>query len=195
MALAAAAVAELPPSDFSVTEDQVRTGIAQMRIPGRIERVQQSPLVLLDGAHNPQKIGALAANLEMLAPAGSGGMRTVIFGALDSKNHWEMLAALIPYAGRFVFTTPQVVGKQGYPPGELVEQVRALGFRGEAFVVPQPLEALKFAFATSGPDDAIVVTGSMYLAGNIREYWYSTWDIVLQRTPWPEQQFGYLAKQ
>jgi dihydrofolate synthase/folylpolyglutamate synthase len=195
MALAAAAVAELAPSALSVTEDQVQTGIARMRIPGRIERVQESPLVLLDGAHNPQKIGALAASLERLAPVGSGGMRTIISGALDSKNHGEMLAALIPYASRFVFTTPRVVGKQGYPPGDLVEQVRVLGFRGETLVVSQPLEALELALAQSGPDDAIVVTGSMYLAGNIREYWYSTLDMVLQRTSWPERRMEHLPKQ
>ena len=70
-----------------------------------------------------------------------------------------------------------------------------LGFRGETFLVSQPLEALEHALAQSGPDDAIVVTGSMYLAGNIREYWYSTLDIVLQRTSWPERRMGHLPKQ
>jgi dihydrofolate synthase/folylpolyglutamate synthase len=142
--------------------------------------------VLLDGAHNPQKIDALAANLEALAPVGAGGMRTVLFGALDSKSHVEMLSALIPYTGRFVFTAPQVVGKQGFAPDALVGHARALGFRGEAIVVPSPLDALHAAFAQSRPDDAIVVTGSMYLVGNVREHWYATRDIVLQQTPWPE---------
>jgi dihydrofolate synthase/folylpolyglutamate synthase len=185
MALAATAVAELALFGFAVTQQEMLAGIGQMRIPGRIERVQESPLVLLDGAHNPQKIDALTANLESLATLGTGGTRTMIFGALDSKSHGEMLEALIPYAGRFVFTTPQVVGKQGLPADELADRVRALGYQGEVMAVPQPLDALETAFARSRPGDAIVVTGSMYLVGNNREHWYATRDIVLQRTPWP----------
>jgi dihydrofolate synthase/folylpolyglutamate synthase len=109
----------------------------------------------------------------------------MIFGALDSKSHEEMLEALIPYAGRFVFTTPQVVGKQGLPADELADRVRALGYQGEVMAIPRPLDALETAFARSRLEDAIVVTGSMYLVGNIREHWYPTRDIVLQRTPWP----------
>ncbi|CAN5820228.1 folylpolyglutamate synthase/dihydrofolate synthase family protein [soil metagenome] len=187
MALAAATVAELPACGFHATEREIQTGIERMRIPGRIERMRNEPLVLLDGAHNPQKMQALAVNLEVLAPVGAGGRRTVVFGALDSKNHIEMLVALIPVVDRFVLTTPLVFGKRGFSPEGLADQIRALNIQGDAKVVADPLDALATAFEMSGPEDAVVVTGSMYLVGNIREYWYATRDIVVQRTPWPVQ--------
>lgn len=185
MALAAAAVAELTSSGFRATESEIRGGIDHMRIPARIERMQDQPVVLLDGAHNPQKMEALASNLRDLAPVGPGGMRTAIFGALDSKNHQDMLKALIPVIDRFVLTTPRVFGKRGFEPFDLAGQIQALGFQGDVRVVADPLAAMGTAVDLAGPEDAIVATGSMYLVGNIREHWYSTRDIVLQRTPWP----------
>jgi dihydrofolate synthase/folylpolyglutamate synthase len=114
----------------------------------------------------------------------------VLFGALDSKDHVEMLTALMPLTDRFVLASPRVVGKRGIAPDGLVEVLEVLRFQGDVAAIEQPEAALATALEQSGPDDAIVVTGSMYLVGNIREHWYETRDIVIQRTPWPGERGG-----
>ena len=165
-----------------------------MRIPGRIERMQNEPLVLLDGAHNPQKMEALTSNLIRLAPVGPGGLRTAVFGALDSKNHLEMLNLLCPFVDRFIFTTPMVLGKRGSSPADLVIHAQTIGFAGEILEFGDPSTAIAAAMDISRPVDAVVVTGSMYLVGNARERWHKTEDIVVQRTPWPVNRDGSLRR-
>jgi hypothetical protein len=53
-------------------------------------------------------------------------------------------------------------------------------------VSPEPREAIEDAIALARSlDSDVLVTGSLYLAGEIRRYWYPDDDIVWQRTPWP----------
>jgi dihydrofolate synthase/folylpolyglutamate synthase len=185
LALAAATSRELRQLGFAIAEEQIARGLAGARIPGRIETVQHEPLVLIDGAHNPQKVASLAEALPALAPPGQGGTRTLLFGSLDVKNHAEMLALLLPHAGRLILTAPRVYGKTSSDPAALAQEVAATGYRGDVWVIPEPERAIDTALASSSPEDAVVVAGSMYLAGNVRERWFRTDDVVLQRTPWP----------
>ena len=55
--------------------------------------MQKLPLVLLDGAHNPQKVAALALDLTTLLPVGESGRRIALLGMLDAKAHAEAIAA------------------------------------------------------------------------------------------------------
>ena len=50
-----------------------------------------------------------------------------------------------------------------------------------------PLRAIETALEWAGPDDVVLVTGSLYLVGNIRERWYPTERILKQGTLWPAQ--------
>lgn len=177
-ALAVAVVRAIP--GVSVSDETIAAGLRKTRFPGRMEIVQDSPHVLLDGAHNPQKVAGLANNLESLF---AGRSITMIFGALESKQHHEMLATLAPYVSRLVATSPQVYAKPATPVEEIVAS--AAGVIGEVDAVPDPLEALEHALRTTPDSGVIVVTGSLYLVGNIREYWYSTASILEQGSIWP----------
>lgn len=184
-AVAAASLHELTQLGFIIPESAIVDGVADAWLPGRFESVQKAPHVLLDGAHNPQKMEAFAATLgKYRLPDGSS--RTIIFGALESKVRGEMLGLLLPVADRFVLTRPDVYGKPGADPADLAAELRRIGFAGEVVAIENPEDAIEFAIATAQPSDDIVVTGSLYLVGNIRERWYSTREIVLARSPWPE---------
>jgi dihydrofolate synthase/folylpolyglutamate synthase len=177
--LAAAVARSLP--EGSVADDIIQRGFDATRFPGRMEIVQANPLVLLDGAHNPQKIAGLAENLALLFP----GRRIIgVFGVLESKSYVEMLAELTPHLSALVATAPKVYAKPPVSAGQVAEEARnRLGVVEE---FDEPLEALQRALELAGPNDIVLVTGSLYLIGNVREHWYPTGRILAQGTMWPD---------
>lgn len=136
----------------------IPAGLAEARWPGRMERIPAGhATVLLDCAHNPHGARALAAALD---EAGADPGRTVlVFGALADKEHAAMLGLLAPRAARRFYTTPR--GRAAAP----LEALQAVA-PGEA--APDPLAALAAALAAAAPGDLVVVTGSIYLVGQIR---------------------------
>jgi dihydrofolate synthase/folylpolyglutamate synthase len=170
---------------FEISDEAIAGGIANGRIPGRAEYVQHEPLVLLDGAHNPQKVAALALGLEELLPVQPGGRRIAVLGMLDAKAHTEAIDSLIPHVDALVLTSPHVLAKEGFAAESLGQLVRERGFAGQMIVEPEPRAALQIALDLATPLDAILVTGSLYLVGNIRSYWQPDDEIVITQTPWP----------
>jgi dihydrofolate synthase/folylpolyglutamate synthase len=136
----------------------VARGLASTRWPGRMERLDHEGVtVLLDCAHNPQGIGALRAALDRRALDPS--RTALLFGALADKRWPEMLLALAPLADRRYYAEPK-----GRAPAALADlQAHAAGESA-----PSPREALRRALAASRPGDTLVVTGSIYLVGEVR---------------------------
>jgi dihydrofolate synthase/folylpolyglutamate synthase len=134
----------------------VRTGLAAVRWPGRLALVQQAPLVVVDGAHNPAGMAALAAEL----PGVVGGRRLVLVFAVMADKAWPaMLEHLLPRAAEVVITR---VGRRGMDPDGLAAAVRPdLPVR----VVHDPRRAVRDAVAGASPDDAVLITGSLFLVG------------------------------
>jgi dihydrofolate synthase / folylpolyglutamate synthase len=166
--------------DDRINDDTISRGLAAARFPGRLEIVQDAPLVILDGAHNPEKISHLAHNLKTMI----GDRRLIlVFGVLESKNYADMWAELEPHASILVATAPEVLAKP--PVG--ASDIAALAPNGmPVFTEDAPLEALHKALEIASPDDAVLVTGSLYLIGNVREHWFPTPRILEQGTSWPE---------
>lgn len=158
----------------------IQRGLDGARFPGRMEIVQRVPLVLLDGAHNPEKVRSLAEALRTLFP---NRRITLVFGALESKNYREMFELIAPLCHRLVATAPRVLAK----PPTTAEDIAILAPQGMAVeTVPDPLEAVQSALNGIGDDDLVVVTGSLYLVGNVREHWYPRERILTQGTCWPD---------
>jgi dihydrofolate synthase/folylpolyglutamate synthase len=128
----------------------------RVQVPGRLQVVGERPLTVLDGAHNPSGVAALAAAL----PERSF---TAVVSILDDKDAGAMLAALRPRCRRVVCTaapTPRAL-----PPATLASLAAQLGM--EAEVVPAPGAALARARELAGPDGAVVATGSIYLVADL----------------------------
>jgi len=84
-----------------------------------------------------------------------------------------------------VATSPRVLAKPGADVGVLAAAAAEIGFSGQITAVADPLAALDVAMHAAGPRDLVVVTGSLYLVGNVRCRWFPDDEIVIQRTPWP----------
>lgn len=157
-----------------IGEAAVRAGLEQAHIPGRLEVMQDDPPVVLDGAHNPEKARRLRAALAALYP---GRPMVLVLGCLSAKDVGGMLDELAPLAGMTVTTAPNVYFKPAVAPDALAQQIAERG--GRAVAVADPLYALDLAIKTArGVDAMVVVTGSLYLVGEVREYWRPTDELL-----------------
>jgi dihydrofolate synthase/folylpolyglutamate synthase len=155
-ALAAAALEEVDAQGVSVPVKAVQAGFANVRWPGRLQFVPGKPSILLDGAHNPAGVAALARFLE------EEDLRPVaLFGALSDKNWLEMVETLAPRLKAAVVTEPPSARKleAKYPAREFARHGAV------ATVVPEVPFALATARTQAGPDGMVLVCGSLYLVG------------------------------
>lgn len=144
-------------------------------LPGRLEVVQRDPRVVLDGAHNPHKLeGCLRA---LVGEPGEGPPLHVLLGASGLRAPADLVAALAPWRPRVTTTRLELYGKRTVPADELAEVARAAGL--EARPSEPPERALEEALASSASEETLLVTGSIYLVGRLRERWVSQEEVIL----------------
>ena len=165
-ALAIAALRQYAVRNGQPDEAAIRAGLGLARIPGRMELMQHDPDVLLDGAHNPEKAAALAASLAELFP---DRRLIVVLGALSTKDATGILAPLAGQARLAIVTAPHVLGKPSADPARIARDAAALGI--PTIDGGAPATALDLALEHARPDDVVVVTGSLYLVGEVRRQW------------------------
>jgi dihydrofolate synthase/folylpolyglutamate synthase len=130
-------------------------GLREARWAGRMETIAVGPVtVLLDAAHNPDGMERLARSLDT-DPART----TLVFGALADKRWPEMLARIAPFARRRIYTEPK-----GRAPAPLA----AMAEIAPGAAVAAPRAAVRAALAGAAPGELVVVTGSIYLVGEVR---------------------------
>jgi dihydrofolate synthase / folylpolyglutamate synthase len=171
---------------FPISEAAMAAGIASARLPGRLERMPGTvdPGVWIDGAHNEDKLRAVIYEATRLFSGGP--LPVIVFGMLRSKDPAPILAQLESAASTIILTEPSVHGKGARAADALARDLHGTGFTGDIHVVFEPDAAVRCAEAIARRDGApVLVTGSMYLAGQVRRRWYQDQDVVLQRTPWP----------
>lgn len=146
--------------------DVVSEGFAEVLMPGRFEVIGHQPLVLVDGAHNP--LGADTCAQVFFDDFDPAGRRILVIGCLRGRDAKEMLAALRADEFDVVFTCPPPTPR-AMPTAELTAAAIALGCDDviEYRTVEQACDAaLRFAQV----DDAVLVTGSLYVIGAARPY-------------------------
>ena len=161
-ALALAACEMLDRLGLSLTPHQIRTGLLQTIWPGRLEVVSTEPFVLLDGAHNLTAASNLARHLRRHL---SDRRITLVVGILDDKPYRAMLQALVPVSRKVIVTCPKI--GRGLPVDALLPVV--LEMNPNVATVADAKQALKQAIAEAGPNDAVVVAGSLYVVGEAKE--------------------------
>lgn len=140
------------------------TGIAEAKLPGRMERLESTPPIYLDGAHTARSIARLADSFTTLF---SKEHTTLIFGAVEDKDHTHMIEAILPAFDTIIVTTPGTFKKSD--PKRLFELIVSMAREKTVFFVAEPAQALSLARSLTPDDAAILVAGSFYLAGEIRK--------------------------
>jgi dihydrofolate synthase/folylpolyglutamate synthase len=159
-AIALAALEVLRNQGWRVEEDAIRRGFAQVFWPGRFDRVWRQPLVILDCAHNELSIQALLQTLD--SELGANVRPRLVFGCLEDKQ-WERMAAMLAPRMKSVVVT-RAKPKRPLAPEKLLPLfARWVPSR----IVEGPVEAIDAVMSESLPDDVVLVTGSVYLVGEV----------------------------
>ena len=141
----------------------VREALGSVQNPGRFEVIRHDPLVIFDGAHNPD--GARAAVTTLDEGFTVAGDRRLVVGTLAGRDPEELLRILgADRAAQVVCCTPD--SPRAIPATELAEMVRSLG--GTPRIVPDVGDALATALEHAADDDVVLVTGSLYTVGAAR---------------------------
>lgn len=153
---AAAAVAALRASSLAIPDDAFARGVAEARIPGRLQRIAESPEVVLDVAHNPQGARQLAAWL-----VANPKPTVAVFAALADKDIEGLVAPLLPLIAEWHLGPITDAGPRGLSVEALEARVRAGG--ATAVVAHASLgAALAAARAAAGADGRVLVFGSFH---------------------------------
>ena len=142
-----------------VDEQAIRTGLASVRWPGRLDVVATEPLTVLDGAHNPDAMARLAEELPGLL---DGRDLHVLFAVMRDKDWRPMVDLLAPLCSSALVT-------EVLPPRAEAAAVVAEAFRPHCPTDQEP--SLERAWVRvrerAGTKGAIVVTGSLFLVGAV----------------------------
>jgi dihydrofolate synthase / folylpolyglutamate synthase len=150
-----------------ISAQAVRTGFATVELPGRFQVVPGAPTIVLDVAHNPHAIAALASNLDNM---GFFPRTHAVFGVMRDKDIAAILARMAPLVDAWHLT--DLPTSRAATAGQLAESLHALGpAAAQASVATHagPAEALAAAAAAADPADRIVVFGSFYVVGGVLE--------------------------
>ncbi|MBI5230265.1 MAG: hypothetical protein HY981_03150 [Candidatus Magasanikbacteria bacterium] len=155
-----------------------------VQLPARFEIMQENPLVILDGAHNRIK---MRSTVERFCALGIQRAHFVI-GFSHDKAYAEMIRMVLPYARHIYATRFQDATHTCVNPKDILAEVKRQA--GNCILVPTNMyldarDALSAAFRNARAKDTILITGSLYLAGELRARWYAEERAVLARTSFP----------
>jgi dihydrofolate synthase/folylpolyglutamate synthase len=148
-----------------VTAQAVRNGLAMVELPGRFQIVPGQPTLVLDVAHNPHSVAALAANLDAM---GYFPATHAVFGAMADKDLAPMLAKVARW---WTAGISPICPRRGQRSAQgLLASWQALPGRRDVrwpVCMRRQMEALRAAIAAADPADRIVVFGSFYTVGGV----------------------------
>ena len=164
---ALAALELLKKENILVDESSIRKGLKDTSWPGRLELLDKKPLLIMDGAHNPAAMKKLS---ESLPDYFFYRKLIIVVGMLADKDTGAMLSDILPLADTVVFTKPTL--PRAAEPAELADfAVKHLNLAKDYHVIDEHGRAIDLALEIAGPEDAVLVTGSLYTVSDVRAYW------------------------
>lgn len=147
----------------NLDENLVKEGLAITKWPGRLEHVQDQPLVIIDGAHNLKAARVLG---KYLASTLKNRKLTLVLGILDDKPHEKMLESLVPCADNIIITKAKI--DRSLEPSILKKAVQKIT-NNPVTIIKDVKDAVSHAIDISNNEDAVCIAGSLYVAGEARE--------------------------
>jgi dihydrofolate synthase/folylpolyglutamate synthase len=151
-----------------VPDEAVRDGIMRARWPGRLEVIGRRPFVILDGAHNRASGRIL---IEAVKKIFKYGKLILVLGVSKDKDVKGILGELLPEAGPVILTKSKVLNR-ALEPARIKEDILATGRGPEDVIITHNTEeALDKALAMAGHEDLVLITGSLYIVGEVKEHY------------------------
>lgn len=159
-------IVALKEAGFKIENQHVRAGLVQAKLPGRVEKYPGPPEIWCDGAHNENALAALITEVRAALFQKFKRPLTIVFASMREKDIKTLLKQLAVLKPHFIFT--QVDSPRAIPAAELAHLANFLPEKLEHQVIENPQTALQTACKQTPPDGLIIVTGSLYLVGEVR---------------------------
>jgi dihydrofolate synthase / folylpolyglutamate synthase len=149
-----------------VSEQHTREGLLETAWPGRFEKISDSPVMILDGAHNVAGIRMLRQTIEEYYP---NRKVSLLFAVLSDKQYVEMIDILAPICGEVWVT--RIDSPRAESPETIAGLFRKHMDNDRVHVLAEWQEALHTIVHTAGSESLILATGSLYFIADVRKQW------------------------
>ncbi len=157
-----AAVRLLRQQGAAIPVQAVQEGLAQVDLPGRMERIAQRPDFYIDGAHNERAAYFLQ---ETVRHCFAKKRMIYIVGVLADKDYEKLLAWMLPYAAQVFTVTPD--NPRALDGQELARQAKR--FHPSVSYVSTAAQAVALALEAAGADGVVVAFGSFSYLNEIKQ--------------------------
>ncbi|WP_026563416.1 bifunctional folylpolyglutamate synthase/dihydrofolate synthase [Bacillus sp. UNC41MFS5] len=147
--------------EFILTEQAIREGLKKAYWPGRFEMLSESPLVIIDGAHNEEGITALTHELSTRYPNRN---IQIVFAALTDKKLDEMIGKLDKIASQITFVSFD------FPRAAKAEELLKISQSANKLAVDDWKSYLSEEIKTLDSDNILVITGSLYFISEVKPF-------------------------
>lgn len=147
--------------NLNISDSDIFNGLKETRWPGRIEKLKDNPVFIIDGAHNEDGANSLAKSIDKHF---EGKNITLIIGMLKDKDVDSVLQILIPRCNKIITTTPD--NPRALSPGELKEKIQK--YNKEVIDLENIEKAVDYALNNAKDDEVIISAGSLYMIGSVR---------------------------
>lgn len=147
--------------NLNISEEDIRKGIMKTRWAGRIERIKDNPIFIIDGAHNEDGAKSLARAIENNFKEKK---LTLLIGMLEDKDIDTVLDILIPKFNKIITTTPD--SPRAMDSSQLRDKV--LKYNKNVIDKSNVEDAVDYVLENSNSEDVIISAGSLYMIGHVR---------------------------
>jgi dihydrofolate synthase/folylpolyglutamate synthase len=164
-ATAISAIEALKIRGVNITEKAIRVGLEKVKWTGRLEIIQNNPILVLDGAHNPNGVKVVRDALKEIF---SYHRLILVLAIFADKDYKKMIQIIVPNADLIIATktenpratSPRIIAKEA---AQYIDQNKIIVTEN----IPQ---AINCALSNSNEDDLICITGSLYTVGEAKSY-------------------------
>ena len=147
--------------NLNITEDNIKKGLINTKWPGRIEKIKEEPIFIIDGAHNEDGAKSLAKAIEKNF---KNKNLTLLIGMLEDKDIDGVIEILIPYFSKVITTTPD--NPRAISSDILKEKISQ--YVDDVVSKPKIKDAVEYTLNNSSEEDIIISAGSLYMIGEVR---------------------------
>lgn len=167
-ALAMAVLDLMEERGLKLHREKIKEAWRRLQMPARVEIMRDQPLVVIDGAHNEASAAALASTIQENFPA-SLGVKVLVFGTTREKDLEGQLRHLVPLFDRIIVTQYHL-NPRARPLDETALAINKIkgSNTAEPMIEPAPEKAIELAIELAGRTGLAVVTGSLFLAAEVR---------------------------
>ena len=149
----------------NVSEKAIRYGLEKVKWTGRLEIIQNSPTLILDGAHNPSGVKIVRQALEEIF---SYHRLILVLAIFSDKDYKKMIKILAPNADLII--TTKAKNPRATPPQRIAKEAAQYIEQNKIIVTENIPKAINCALSNSKKDDLICITGSLYAVGEAKRY-------------------------